>query len=224
MLCKARTLSSGFPLFIGWATAVLGVFLCLIAAEFAVLGSFSWNYEPEIDLLLKQNATDIEVQKAQIRAKDVAHMRIISEVVLAIVLATFFMALVVWRLNVKDMLEKEKIEAEWASSRTEIKTISQNFGFITELLVYGLVHLTPLESKKASEFLQKFRMNDPQCGIILHQILANKDQPKFSQMSPEDRATVACQHIRGILNEYDNVSEGSSLYSEAYYSVAEGSL
>ena len=224
MPSKTEILNAGFLLLIGWLTAALAVLICLVTVEYTVLGSFSWNYSPEVDLLLTQNATENEIQSARIRAQDVADMRIFSEVVVSLLAASFFMAIFVWRCNVKDLASKEKIESEWRDSRKEIKTISDNFSLVTELLVYGLVHLTPLESKKTTEFLQKFRSNDPHCSFILHRLLWNKNQPDFSKMSPTTRSLFASQLIRGILSDFEDVLDGSSLYSEAYYSVCEGSL
>ena len=224
MPSKADILGSGLPYFIGWVTSVLGVLICLIAAEYTVLGSFSWNYEPEVDLLISQNATTKDIEMAKIRARDVADMRIISLVVISIVAATFFMALLVWRLNAKDLAAKEKIEIEWRNSRNEIKSISQSFGMILELLVYGSAHLTPLESKKASEFLQKFRLGDPQCSLIFRQMLTLDGTSDFSQMDPEAKTSYAIQKIRGILSDFENDQDGSSLYSETYYSICEGSF
>ena len=224
MPSKTAIISNGFFLFLGWITAILAVFICLVTAEYQVYGTFSWNYQPEVDLLLSQNATETEIVQAQIRARDVADMRIFSRVILAIVAASFFMALFIWRFNVKDMAAKEKIEIEWKDTRKEIKTITETFGMITELFVFGLVQLTPLESRKAREFVQKFRSNDPQCTSILHQFLSNKDDPDLSGMSLETRSVYAGQQIREILSDYDEVLEGSSLDSETYYSICESSL
>ena len=221
MPSKTGIINEGFILFVGWITAVLAVLICLFAIEYPVFGSFSWNYEPEFDPLLSQNSTVQEKEQARIHARDTAHMRIISYVVISIVAASFFMALFIWREKVKEMAAKELLEAKWESARNEIRTISQNFALVTELLVYGLAQLTPMESNKTSEFLQKFRSKDPQCSIILHQLLSSKGQSALSEMDLENRSKFAVQKIREILAEYDSVLEGSSLDSEAYYSTCE---
>ena len=49
-------LSNGFVLFIGWIVAVLAVLICLVTLEYVIFGSFSWNYDPEIDPILAKNS------------------------------------------------------------------------------------------------------------------------------------------------------------------------
>ena len=111
-----KTFDAGFTLLIGWLTAALAVLICLVTVEYTVLGSFSWNYMPEVDLLLAQNSTENEIESAKIRARDVADMRILSRVVVSLLAASFFMVLFVWRSNAKDLASKEKIETEWKTS------------------------------------------------------------------------------------------------------------
>ena len=117
-----------FVLFGGWITAVLAVLIALVTLEYTILGSFSWNFRPEIESLIAQNATPIEIATAEIHAKDVADMQLLSRVVISLVAASFFMLVFLWHANCKDMAAKGKIETDWANTRSEISVISDNIG------------------------------------------------------------------------------------------------
>ena len=110
MVSSEAVLSSGFVLFSAWLVAALSCLICLITLEHSVLGSFTWNYQPEVDLLLAQNSSELDIYRAEIHAKDVASMKIISYLVISLVIASLFMVLFIWRSNVKDLLEKAQIE------------------------------------------------------------------------------------------------------------------
>ena len=146
-----------FVLFGGWITAALAVLIALVTLEYTILGSFSWNFRPEIESLIAQNATPIEIATAEIHAKDVADMQILSRVVISLITASFFMLVFLWHANCKDMAAKGKIETDWANTRSEISVISDNIRTLTKLI---------------NSFLKKNRSGDPFCNEIVAPDLA----------------------------------------------------
>lgn len=193
----------------------LGVLICLVTIEYAVLGHFSWNYEQEFELIATQNATAAEIHAAKLHAKDVADMQLFSRVVVSFVAATFFMLIFVWRTNVKDLANKEKIELEWAKSRKEMTSVNRNISLITDILVYGQSQLSADERENTLQFFREFWAGNNRCGQIVNRHLTSNNRYGYAQMEPNARSVLASQDLRQIISEFQTVETAEvSIQSE----------